>query len=156
MLRVSKLADYGVMIVVRMAKEPMRLYSATELVELTRLNLPTVRKILKLLSVNGVLKAKRGVEGGYVLSKAINSISMVEIIEAIDGPIAFTECCVDDAHKCLTINCQMHSHWRIINQKVKGALSHFMLSELINNDKIKDNQENKKSGYKQEINHYGG
>ena len=156
MLRVSKLADYGVMIVVKMAKSPTRLYSATELVELTRLNLPTVRKILKLLSVNGVLKAKRGVEGGYLLSKAVNHISMVEIIEAIDGPIAFTECCVDDAHKCLTINCQMHAHWQIINQRVKGALSHFMLSELINNDQVLQNKDNKQSGYKQEINHYGG
>ncbi|WP_162902265.1 SUF system Fe-S cluster assembly regulator [Facilibium subflavum] len=143
MLRVSKLADYAVMIVVKMANDPQRLFSATELVAMTRLNLPTVRKLLKLLSIKAVLKAKRGAEGGYVLARQAENISMVDIIEAIDGPIAFTECCVDDENRCRMIHCQMHSHWLLINHKVRAALGDFSLKALA------DTQRN------QEINHNG-
>ncbi|WP_395946443.1 SUF system Fe-S cluster assembly regulator [Caedibacter taeniospiralis] len=131
MLKVSKLADYGVMIVLKFAQNPERLYSATELISMTGLNLPTVRKILKLLSISGILLAKRGADGGYALAKHIGLISVLDVVESIDGALAFTECCAQNFKSCSVGNCQMGSYWHAINRKVRDTLSAFAIEDLI-------------------------
>ncbi len=131
MLKVSKLADYGVMIVLKFAQNPERLYSATELISMTGLNLPTVRKILKLLSISGILLARRGADGGYALAKHIGFISVLDVVESIDGQLAFTECCAQSFKSCSVGNCQMGSYWHAINKKVRATLSEFAIEDLI-------------------------
>lgn len=130
MLRISKLADYAVMITVKMASRRYDWCSASDLVALTGLNVPTVRKILKLLSVKTILTARRGVSGGYLLSRGPNEISMLEVIEAIDGPIAFTECCIDEKGACQKLMCHMPEYWQLINRHIRQSLRNFKLSDL--------------------------
>lgn len=132
MLKVSKLADYAVMIVLKFAQSPQGLYSATDLISLTGLNLPTVRKVLKLLSLKGILLAKRGAEGGYALACDLSEISVLDIVEAIDGPLAFTECCSAGFVSCSVNDCHMGGYWHVINKKVRETLSSFKLLELMN------------------------
>ena len=135
MLRVSKLADYGVIVLTKMAENPLKQYSATKLAMLTGLNTPTIRKILKNLSKAGLLEARRGAEGGYVLLGDISSISVLNIIEAIDGPITFTACCNEASINCDQFqHCQMVGYWQKINKKVKQSLASFPLNELLNNE----------------------
>ena len=138
MLRVSKLADYAVMVVLKFSQNPLHLYSATDLVSLTGLNLPTLRKVLKLLSTNGILKAKRGVEGGYVLVRNPSEISVLDVVEAIDGKLAFTECCEKEFKMCSVSQCQMSSHWHAINRKIRTMLSTFALEDLIHKPQNKE------------------
>ena len=142
MLKVSKLADYAVMIMLKMAHNPHKLYSATELLAMTGLNLPTVRKVLKLLSLQDLLQAKRGADGGYVMTKSPLNTSLLEIIEAVDGALAFTECCESGFNGCSVLHCRMHRHWDVVNQKVRATLKGFTLENLIkqetNNNKAKE------------------
>lgn len=132
MLKVSKLADYAVMIVLKFAQNPQGLYSATDVIGLTGLNLPTVRKVLKLLSIKGILVAKRGAEGGYALACDVNEISVLDIVEAIDGQLAFTECCSAGFISCSVSDCHMGGYWHVINKKVRETLSAFKVVELMN------------------------
>ncbi|GGF88289.1 MULTISPECIES: SUF system Fe-S cluster assembly regulator [Cysteiniphilum] len=163
MLKVSKLADYAVMIVLKFAQNPQGLYSATDLISLTGLNLPTVRKVLKLLSLKGVLLAKRGAEGGYTLASEVSEISVLDIVEAIDGPLAFTECCSAGFISCSVNDCHMGGYWHVINKKVRETLSGFKLLELMNTssdklgelNKISDMNQTKKENSK-EIMRYDG
>ncbi|WP_116964639.1 SUF system Fe-S cluster assembly regulator [Fastidiosibacter lacustris] len=134
MLKVSKLADYAVMTVLKIAQSPQALHSATDLVAVTRLNLPTLRKILKILSNKGILHAKRGSEGGYELVKDIKTLSVLDVVEAIDGQLAFTECCEKGFKYCAVTNCQMSSYWHVINKKVRETLNVFSIQELINRE----------------------
>ncbi|WP_440615569.1 SUF system Fe-S cluster assembly regulator [Cysteiniphilum sp. 6C5] len=132
MLKVSKLADYAVMIVLKFAQNPQGLYSATDLIGLTGLNLPTVRKLLKLLSLKGILLAKRGAEGGYTLASEVSEISVLDIVEAIDGQLAFTECCSAGFVSCSVNDCHMGGYWHVINKKVRETLNGFKVLELMN------------------------
>ncbi|MFZ9035166.1 MAG: SUF system Fe-S cluster assembly regulator [Francisellaceae bacterium] len=135
MLRISKLADYAVMIVAKMAQQPDRIYSASELVEMTALNLPTVRKLLKTLSTQKILIAKRGAEGGYSLAMQPLEISLVDIIEAVDGKIAFTECCQPDDHHCQLVKCQMSGAWARINWRIRNVLDEVKILEFVMTEK---------------------
>ena len=92
MIRMTKSADYGIVLMTHMASEVDRLFSAVELSHETQLPHPTVAKILKILARNGLLESQRGAKGGYVLAKDPEEISVVEIITALDGPIGITEC----------------------------------------------------------------
>lgn len=143
MLKVSKLADYAVMIVLKFAQNPQGLYSATDLISLTGLNLPTVRKVLKLLSLKGILLAKRGAEGGYVLASEVSEISVLDIVEAIDGQLAFTECCSAGFVSCSVNDCHMGGYWHVINKKVRETLSGFKLLELMNTSSDKAGELNR-------------
>lgn len=131
MFKVSKLADYAMIVVVNFICNPEKLYSASELVSLTGLNLPTLRKILNLLSIGGVLSAKRGIEGGYVLAMDVAAVSVLDVIEAIDGKFACTECCLTEFESCRVNCCKMRDYWNIINHKLHQTLSEFIIQDLI-------------------------
>ena len=95
MIRITKQTDYGIVLLTQLAATPERPYNAPELAAETRLPLPMVSKILKLLARDGLLISHRGVKGGYSLRAAPAEISVAEIIAALEGPIALTEC-IDD------------------------------------------------------------
>ena len=92
MIRLSKLADYGMMLMGQIAAHQDRCMSALELAEETHVPLPTVSKVLTVLTRAKLLKSQRGAKGGYVLARPAREISVAEIVGALDGPIALTQC----------------------------------------------------------------
>ena len=92
MLRVSRLADYGTVVMASMARDPGRVHSAAEVAMRIGLTAPTVSKILKTLARSGLVSSSRGARGGYRLPRDPAHITVAEIIGAMDGPIGMTEC----------------------------------------------------------------
>ena len=132
MLRLTKQADYGAVLMTQLAGEPGRLFTAPELAAETSLPLPTVSKILKLLAREGLLASQRGVKGGYTLARDPGEISIADLITTLDGPIAFTECIEGSPGICSQeAVCRLRGNWQIINRAVRQALESISLAELI-------------------------
>jgi FeS assembly SUF system regulator len=133
MIRLGKLTDYGLVLMSEIARRPpTELHTARDLAEQCRLPLPTVSKLLKTLLQNGLLASHRGTKGGYNLAREPQLISVAEIISALEGPLALTECSMDVAGLCdLESSCRIKDNQRVINQVVRGALESVMLSDFI-------------------------
>jgi len=131
MIRLTNLADYAVVLMCEMAKAPENLHSAFQLCQGTRIPIPTVSKILGSLSKAGLLNSQRGLKGGFMLAQKPSDVSIADIIEAIDGPIALTNCIEHGPGDCCyEIGCSMRPHWQVINSVVKDALSGISLDEV--------------------------
>ncbi|TNE64402.1 MAG: SUF system Fe-S cluster assembly regulator [Alphaproteobacteria bacterium] len=131
MIRLTNLADYAVVLMCEMSHADSRL-SAQDLAAATGIPVPTVAKILNALGRVGLLVSHRGLKGGFALAKSPDEISMVDIIEAIDGPISLTHCAETGTSDCsLDDICQMRPRWRIINGAVRSALEDVRLSALV-------------------------
>jgi len=133
MIRLSKLTDYGLVLMSCFARgEPLALRTARDLAAESRLPLPTVSKLLKELLQNGLLISHRGTKGGYSLAKPPKEISLEEIIAALEGPVALTECSTDVSGLCdLEPCCLIKKNQQIINDVLRGVLEKVMLSDLI-------------------------
>jgi FeS assembly SUF system regulator len=130
MIRITKQTDYGIVLLTHLASQPDRQVNAPELAAETQLPLPMVSKILKLLVREGLLMSHRGVKGGYSLTRPPGEITMAEIIAALEGPIAITEC-VDVSSDCSHEQlCPVRSNWQRINAAVRGALEGITLAEM--------------------------
>ncbi|MDA1193720.1 MAG: SUF system Fe-S cluster assembly regulator [Planctomycetota bacterium] len=137
MIRVSKLADYGILLMTwcawrdaGAAGQPVR-RSAAELAKDTGLPAPTVSKLLGLLSRAGVLDAQRGAHGGYALARAPSAISVADVIEAIEGPIALMDCLDASGPDCgVESFCPTRTNWDRINSAILTALSSISLQEM--------------------------
>jgi FeS assembly SUF system regulator len=131
MIILSKLADYGVIIATHLAIAADRQLTAGAIAADTRLPPATVAKLLKALAHAGVATATRGAAGGYRLSRDAASISVAEVIAAIDGDIGLTQCSVhvDDCDR--TAYCRTRPHWAAINRAVGEALAAVSLDEMI-------------------------
>jgi FeS assembly SUF system regulator len=130
MLRVGKLTDYGTAVMTSLAQHPERLQSANEIAAELSLALPTVSKVLKALVQHGLVVSHRGAKGGYSLAVAPEGISVAQIIAAIEGPIALTECS-DTAKLCEQESlCSIRGNWQRINQAVLAALQQVSLADL--------------------------
>jgi FeS assembly SUF system regulator len=131
MFRLTKQADYGIVLMTHLASEPERRFAAPELAGETQIPLPMVSKTLKLLAREDLLQSHRGVKGGYSLACAPQDISVAAMISALDGPIAFTECVDDAPGECSQeAFCRLRSYWQLINQAVKQALEDITLNDL--------------------------
>jgi FeS assembly SUF system regulator len=107
-------------------------HTARDLASVTRLPLPTVSKLLKQLLQSGLLASHRGMNGGYSLAKEPADISLAEIITAIEGPIALTECSTDVTGLCdLERSCPIKTNQRVVSEVVRGALQKVMLADLM-------------------------
>ena len=127
----TKQADYGIVLMTRMAREPERFVNASELAGDVQLPLPTVSKILKLLARAELLESHRGVKGGYCLAREAEGISVAEIISALDGPIAITECIDDSPGECTQESfCEVRANWQQINHAIRHALDNISLAEM--------------------------
>lgn len=133
MIRLGKLTDYGLVLMSQIARSPeAELHTARELAVRCKLPLPTVSKLLKLLLQGRLLASHRGIKGGYSLARKPKLISIAEIVTALEGPLALTECNMDVAGLCdLEPSCPIKDNQRLINQVVRGALDKVMLSDLI-------------------------
>ena len=133
MSRLGKLTDYGLVLMTRMAQHHQgSQHTARDLAIESRLPLPTVSKLLKLLLQGGVLISHRGVKGGYSLARTADAISVAEIVTILEGPIALTECSTDITGLCdLERSCPIKNNQRVISQVIRGALEKVMLADLI-------------------------
>ena len=133
MIRISKLADYAVVILAEMAREPAVL-SATAIASATQLSETTVAKVLKTLAHGNLLAATRGAAGGYALTRAAVHITMRDIIEAMDGPIGIVDCTEHSRADCqLTESCQMKTNWTPVNNTLRAALTQITLADMMQN-----------------------
>ncbi|MGE5540162.1 MAG: SUF system Fe-S cluster assembly regulator [Gemmatimonas sp.] len=141
MIRLSRLADYGVVLMTRMAQdahhpgdggECLGVHTAVGLAECTGIPTPTVSKVLATLCRQGVLKSVRGAHGGYTLTTAPRQITVAQIIAAIDGPIALTQCIEDGPGACGVENlCLTRRGWKLINEAVSSALQGVTLADIV-------------------------
>jgi FeS assembly SUF system regulator len=137
MVRIAKLTDYALVILAHMAREGDRLFNAREIASHTHIAQPTVSKLLKNLAKKEFLLSERGALGGYRLKKSPETITVVDLIETLEGPIAITECNLGDAACPTQAKCSIRTPWLHINQVLTEALSTIKLSDLIKPSHIK-------------------
>jgi FeS assembly SUF system regulator len=132
MIRMTKLADYGIVLLTHMAMEaPGTLHTAQDLASKSRVPVPTASKLLKSLARAGLVVSHRGRNGGYGLSRDPESISVAQIIAAIEGPIGLTECGTGTEGACeMESFCAARGRWAPINQAIERALSEVPLSAM--------------------------
>jgi len=130
MLKMSRLTDYGTGVLAYLAGAGERPHSTNEVAELTGLPAATVSKILKLLTRGGLVTSRRGAQGGYVLARPAEVITAAEIIDALEGPVALTECSVEDGSCELESLCLVGTAWQRINIAIRHALDEISLAEL--------------------------
>ncbi len=131
MLRISKLTDYGLVLLTHMAQRPAGdVRTAHELARASGVPLPTVSKILKELSRSGIVVSHRGRRGGYTLGRPAEDISVAAVVEALEGPVALTECSVTDGGCSLEPVCVAKTHWGPISRAIHRTLSRLPLSAL--------------------------
>ena len=129
MLRISKLTDYAILMMVELTRDSEML-SAHALAERIHVETPTASKVLKMLAGNGLLESYRGASGGYRISREATDISVAEVIAAIEGPIAMTECSVEEGLCSQEDNCELRSNWQRISLAVAQALREVSLAEM--------------------------
>lgn len=130
-IRINRETDYGVVLAAYMARHNQPPYSASQLAKAHQLPLPTVSKILKSLSRAGLLISQRGARGGYALARDPSAISAADLIIALEGPVAITECSGEDSPQCgHHCRCAVSGHWQRINHAICQALAAISLAEL--------------------------
>ena len=131
-MRLTHLADYAVVMMTAAARRPASArLSATELAEETGVPLPTAQKLMQRLAAHGLLTGTRGAGGGYALARPVSAISLADIVEAVEGPIAMTQCADGVNHDCiLDAHCRVKPHMGVVGEKVRGALGAVSLQEL--------------------------
>jgi FeS assembly SUF system regulator len=130
MLRMSKLTDYGTMVLAQLAATEGSLATCSAVAEATHLGPPTVSKLLKLLARAGLVVSERGVQGGYALARSPEEISAAEIIDALEGPFAITECSAATGTCDLESHCRVASAWQRINGSIRRSLQSVSLADL--------------------------
>jgi FeS assembly SUF system regulator len=129
-MRLSNLADYAVVTMSAAARHcGGARTSASEIAAETGLPAPTVQKLVSKLSAAGLLRSARGAGGGLQLARPAAAISLADIVEAVEGPIALAACIENDdcsAHH----DCRLRPHWPIVNAALRGALADIPLTRL--------------------------
>jgi FeS assembly SUF system regulator len=132
-MRLSAQTDYAVVMLSAAARHcgvSGRL-NATLLADETGLPLPTVQKLVSRLSSAGLIESARGTGGGFRLARPPAAISLADIVEAIEGPIALTTCVDTGKHDCaIQSDCRVKPHWNSVNASVRGALAGVTLASL--------------------------
>ncbi len=129
MLRISKMTDYAILAMVELARDGGKL-SAQRLAERVHVEAPTVSKVLKLLAQAGLVVSSRGASGGYRVARNADNINVAEVIAAIEGPIAMTECSIEQGLCTVEHSCSMRSNWQRISLAVASALREVSLAEM--------------------------
>ena len=130
MLRISKLTDYATVVLATLAEQPQQLRTAAALAERTGIAAPTVSKLLKQLHKAGLLASTRGLHGGYQLARPPAQISFAAVVDALEGPVALTDCAAGSGQCGLEHNCRVARVWQRLNFAVRRSLSEVTLAEL--------------------------
>ena len=132
MFKLNRMTDYAILVLGVLAHRRGKILTTAQLAELTGLNQPTVAKVAKTLVVANMLDTQRGVHGGYRLARQASIISLVQIVEAMEGPIAVNDC-VDGAQEPSFVNncCFVSQNWNRVNLAIRNALDDVSLEDLI-------------------------
>jgi FeS assembly SUF system regulator len=130
MLRISKLTDYATVILARLAAEPEQRFTAAQIAAETHLAAPTVSKLLKQLHRQGLVASTRGSAGGYLLSRPATEITAAQILDALEGPVALTECAGLASHCGIERTCRVGHSWQRVNLAIRRSLQEISLLEL--------------------------
>jgi FeS assembly SUF system regulator len=130
MLRISKLTDYGTVILAYLAAQPDRLLAAADVAEHTDIALPTVSKLLKKLQRSGLVCSTRGSHGGYQLAQPATQVTAAEILDALEGPVAITECSGQHSNCGIESSCRIGHAWQRLNGAIRQALNEVTLAQL--------------------------
>lgn len=132
MIRITRLTGYGIVLLTRFARaQPCSVLSARELSAETSIPLPTVSKILKTLTRAGLLVSHRGTQGGYSQGRAIEGVSLADVIRALEGPIALTDCAGEADGCCdIELTCPVRVNWQQITKSIRAALEAIPLTEM--------------------------
>lgn len=132
MIKVSRLADYAVVVLATLIKSDGAAMSATSVAQVSHLPEPTVAKVLKLLAKDGLVVSTRGAGGGYKAGKSADQVNIADIIRSVDGPIALTACVDGQEGSCsYSGNCPVHNRWDGVNNAVKHALESVTLADMM-------------------------
>jgi FeS assembly SUF system regulator len=132
MLRISKLTDYGIVLLATFAgRAAGATCNARELAEATQLPFPMVGKVLKTLAQAELLVSHRGAKGGYALARPPETITVAEIIEALEGPIALVECSAGPGQCGQESSCHVRDPWQVIHSTIRSTLTHVTLDGLV-------------------------
>ncbi len=131
MLRISRLTDYGTVVLAHLARDDAGLVSAAEVATATGIALPTVSKLLKTLAKAEIVTSTRGSHGGYELARDAQAISASDVIDALDGPVSITECSASQSHCDLESICNVGGAWQRINIAIRRALDEISLADLL-------------------------
>jgi len=131
-IRLTRLTDYGIVLLTHVAGQPAgAVHNARQLSEETHLPLPMVGKVLKTLARRGILRSHRGAKGGYSLARRAADVSLHDIIGALEGPVAITDCLATPPSDCEhEAHCPAQGAWRTINEVVARALEGVSLADM--------------------------
>jgi FeS assembly SUF system regulator len=129
-LRISKLTDYATVILATLAADGQQRHTAAHIALHSHLALPTVSKLLKQLHGAGLVDSSRGLHGGYRLSRPAREISAAAILDALEGPLALTECSTGASHCDIQASCRVGGSWQRINLAIRQSLQEVTLAEL--------------------------
>ncbi len=137
-MRLSSMADYAVVTMSAAARHcGFARVSAAELAEETGLPVPTVQKLVSKLTSAGLLRSVRGVGGGLQLARPAAAITLADIVEAVEGPIALTACAPNGKHDCtIEGSCNVRPHWAVVNAAMRGALAGVLLTQLTQRETV--------------------
>ena len=136
MLRVTKLTDYATVVLTVLAARPGDVLSAADLAEIAGLETPTVSKLLKPLAQAGLVSSQRGVHGGYRLNRAAHEITLADIVEAMEGPLAMTECSIHEGQCGIEDSCGVRGNWQRVNTVIAQALREVSLHAMTHGEDI--------------------
>ena len=135
MIRLTKLTDYGIALMTHMVRATEApCVTAGELAGETGLPLPTVSKLMKLLSQGGMVASKRGAAGGYYLARSADEITLADLVETLEGPLGVTECVSGQDCSCaLATRCGLKANWAFINRRLVATMSGITLQQMAGN-----------------------
>jgi FeS assembly SUF system regulator len=130
MLRISRLTDYSTVLLAALADEPQRVQTAAALAAQTHIAAPTVSKLLKQLQRAGLVSSTRGLRGGYQLARPASQISAAAILDALEGPVALTDCSAGHGQCEIEETCRVGRVWQRLNLAMRRALYDVSLAQL--------------------------
>jgi FeS assembly SUF system regulator len=137
MLKLSRMTDYAAVVMAQIARHPDQAHAAAELAEEVQLPHPTVSKTLKMLVKAGLLVSRRGAQGGYRLARPASQITASDIIAAIEGPVAVTECSHVDGDCDLVASCGVSDNWQRVSVAIRELLDSVTLAHLADKTPLK-------------------
>lgn len=130
MIRISRMTDYATVILAALAREPSVCLSAPALAERTHIGMPTVSKVLKILHRGGLVRSTRGQHGGYSLARPAEAISAAAILDALEGPVAVTDCSAGSGQCEIETTCGVGRAWQRVNLAIRRSLYDVSLAQL--------------------------
>ncbi len=131
MLRLTRLADYGVVILAHLAQRGEARASASEIAQATHIPAATVSKLVQALQQHGFLESARGARGGYRLARGAHEIRLGEVIAALDGGVALTDCNLDDRRCAQAEQCLTRRNWQRVNRALNEALFELTIADML-------------------------